>query len=69
MEKVYIADEERRLALGDCAAVFVGAHGCTCCVCPGLNTAVRVEFMARQVPSSAQNVTHDLFVTLLSRCH
>jgi hypothetical protein len=34
-----------------------------------LNTAVRVEFMARYVPSQAGNVTHDLFVTLLYRCH
>ena len=28
--------------------------------------AVRVEFMARHVPSQAGNVTHDLVVTLLS---
>ena len=26
--------------------------------------AVRVEFMARHVPSQAGNVTHDLFITL-----
>ena len=36
----------------------------------GLNIAVRVELiLARQVPSCARNVTHDLLVTLLSRCH
>ena len=27
---------------------------------PTLNIAVRVEFMARQVPSQAGNVTHDM---------
>ena len=36
-------------------AVFVGAHTLTCCVRPGLTTAIRVELMARQVPSSARN--------------
>ena len=35
----------------------------------GPNTAVRVELMARQVPSCARNVTHDLLVTLLSHSH
>jgi hypothetical protein len=50
-------------------AVFEVTQGCTCCVLPTLNIALRVEFMARQVPSQAENVTHDLFVTLLSRCH
>ena len=35
----------------------------------GPNIAVRVEFMARHVPSQAGNVTHGLFVTLLYRCH
>jgi hypothetical protein len=42
---------------------------CVSCVRPGLNTAVRVELMARQVPSRARNVTHDLLVTLLSHSH
>ena len=31
-------------------AVFLVTHGCTCSVLPTLNTAVRVELMARQVP-------------------
>ena len=48
----YIAAEERRL--GDWLP-FVGAHTHTCGVRPGLNTAVGVELMARQVPSSARN--------------
>ena len=46
-----------------------GTHAYTCCVPPTLNTAVRVEFMVRHVPSQAGNVTHDLFVTRLYRCH
>ena len=47
--------------LGDWhTCVFVGAHMHTllfadCCVRPRLNTAVRVEPMARQVPSSVRN--------------
>ena len=69
MEKVHcrFAAEERRL--GDWLSSHVAAHGCTCCVRAGLNTAVGVELMARQVPSCARNVTHDLFVTLLSHSH
>ena len=74
-----MADEERRLMPQD--SVRLGgtgflrgrtrkkdAHPHACCVRPGLNTAVRVEFMARHVTSRAGNVTHDLFVTLLYRC-
>ena len=55
MEKVlYIATEECRMQVRG-LAVFVGAHTHTCCVRPGINTAVRVARMARQVPSSARN--------------
>ena len=38
-------------------------------MCPGPNIAVRVEFMARHVPSQARNVTHDPLFTLLSHSH
>ena len=53
-------------------AVFEVKHKDAHAVCyliPTLDIAVRVEFMARQVPSQAGNVTHFLFVTLLSGCH
>jgi hypothetical protein len=50
-------------------AAYFAAHTHTCCVPPTLNTAVRVEFMARHVPSQAANVTHALFVTLWYRYH
>ena len=36
---------------------------------PGPNIAVRVEFMARHIPSQAGNVTHAVFVPLLSHFH
>ena len=62
-----MADEERGQVRG--LAVFARTQGCTCCVRPGLNTAIRVEFMARHVPSQAGNATHDLFVTRLYPCH
>ena len=39
------------------AACFA-AHTHTCGVPPTLNTAVRVEFMARQVPSQAREMLH-----------
>ena len=39
-------------------AVFVGVHTHTCCVRPGLNTAVRVEFMGRQVPHVREMSPH-----------
>jgi hypothetical protein len=34
-----------------------------------LGIAVRVDFIARQVPSQARNVTHDRPVTLLCHSH
>ena len=46
-----MADEERRLGDWLSSWAHKDAHGC--CVRPGLNTAVRVEFMARHVPSQA----------------
>jgi hypothetical protein len=60
---VYMADEE-----GDGLSSWPHkeAHAG---VRPGIDIAVRVESMARQVPSQAGSVTHDLFVTLLSGCH
>ena len=37
---------------------------------PGLTPRLGLSsFMARHVPSQAGNVTHDLFVTLVYRCH
>ena len=48
----YMADEERRLVRGLAVWSSRGRRkvnqGCTCCVRPGLNTVVRVEFMAHQ---------------------
>ena len=62
-----MAGEERRL--GDWLSSW--AHKDAYAVCaPGLTPRLlRVEFMARHVPSQAGNVTHDLFVTRLYRCH
>mgnify|MGYP007078101371 CR=1 FL=1 len=56
-----MADEERWL--GDWLSSW--AHKDAHAVRPGLDMAVRVEFMARQVPSQAGKVTNDLFVTIV----
>ena len=42
----------------------MATYGCTCCVLPTLNIAVRVAFMARHVPSQAGNETSEDFETL-----
>jgi hypothetical protein len=48
---------------------FEVTRGCTCCVLPTLNIAVRVAFMARHVPSQAGNETSEPFDTLLYGCY
>jgi hypothetical protein len=58
-----MADEERSLGDWLLASRHTRIHAV--CVPPTLNTAVRVEFMVRQVPSQAGNETGEVFDTLL----
>ena len=46
-----------------------GTNAYMLCVPPTLNTAVRVAFMARHVPSQAGNETSEAFDTLLYGCY
>ena len=50
-----MADEERRLGDWLSSWPHKDAHA-DCCVRPGLNIAVRVELMARQVPSRVREM-------------
>jgi hypothetical protein len=58
-----MADEERRLGDWLSSWPHKDAHA-DCCVRPGPNIAVRVEFMARHISSQAGNETSEVFETL-----